>query len=269
MSRCATWSPKQSPPARGLRSSRGTRSRGWRCRPPWAGLAGWAHLVAGDQADQGAESAGRAPETQQHGGSPHPRHRDRRGEGGGAGGGRRGIGSALRVGQCPQPAASAGGRTAPCPPDRPVRTPRLPLYPGASRPGGHTADHDRRQRLDDRGTPARIDHHHVQARASMAACGDHAPMSGVEYDHLIPPDLGGAVNEAGNLRPAPDHAHHTGLSPTPRTSSTMCSRTWCARAGCRCWARRSSSPQTGPPPTANTAESRYQTRRPAFAVGWK
>jgi hypothetical protein len=55
-----------------------------------------------------------------------------------------------------------------------------------------------------------------EKRASMAAYGDRGALSGYEYDHLIPLELGGAVNAAGNLWPEPDYAHHTGFYANPK-----------------------------------------------------
>lgn len=46
--------------------------------------------------------------------------------------------------------------------------------------------------------------------ASMAAYGDSGPMSGYEYDHFVPLELGGAVNDPRNLWPEP------GASPNPK-----------------------------------------------------
>ncbi|HME04781.1 MAG TPA: hypothetical protein VKG38_17290 [Solirubrobacteraceae bacterium] len=46
--------------------------------------------------------------------------------------------------------------------------------------------------------------------ASMDAYGDNGRASGFEYDHLVPLELGGAVNEPRNLWPEPDYAHPTG-----------------------------------------------------------
>jgi hypothetical protein len=46
--------------------------------------------------------------------------------------------------------------------------------------------------------------------ASMAAYGDPGPMSGYEYDHFVPLELGGAVNDPRNLWPEP------GASPNPK-----------------------------------------------------
>ena len=53
----------------------------------------------------------------------------------------------------------------------------------------------------------------AEKAASMAAYGDTGPMSGYEYDHFIPLELGGAVNDPHNLWPEPD------ASPNPRTPS--------------------------------------------------
>jgi len=55
-----------------------------------------------------------------------------------------------------------------------------------------------------------------EKRASMAAYGDRGPLSAYEYDHLIPLELGGAVNAAGNLWPEPDYPHHAGVYANPK-----------------------------------------------------
>jgi hypothetical protein len=44
----------------------------------------------------------------------------------------------------------------------------------------------------------------------MAAYGDQGPMGAYEYDHLVPLELGGAVNDPRNLWPEP------GASPNPK-----------------------------------------------------
>jgi hypothetical protein len=46
--------------------------------------------------------------------------------------------------------------------------------------------------------------------ASLTAYGDRGPVSGYEYDHLVPLELGGATNDARNLWPEP------GGSPNPK-----------------------------------------------------
>jgi hypothetical protein len=50
----------------------------------------------------------------------------------------------------------------------------------------------------------------AEKAASMAGYGDSGPMSGYEYDHLVPLELGGAVNDPRNLWPEPD------ASPNPK-----------------------------------------------------
>ena len=49
-----------------------------------------------------------------------------------------------------------------------------------------------------------------EKQASMAAYGDTGPPSAYEYDHLVPLELGGAVNDPRNLWPEP------GSSPNPK-----------------------------------------------------
>lgn len=62
-----------------------------------------------------------------------------------------------------------------------------------------------------------------EKRASMAAYGDKGSTSAYEYDHLIPLELGGAVNAAGNLWPEPDYPGHTGfyLNPKDRLENAL------------------------------------------------
>jgi hypothetical protein len=49
-----------------------------------------------------------------------------------------------------------------------------------------------------------------EKQASMAAYGDGGPLSAYEYDHFVPLELGGAVNDPRNLWPEP------GASPNPK-----------------------------------------------------
>lgn len=51
-----------------------------------------------------------------------------------------------------------------------------------------------------------------EKRASMAAYGATGPLSAYEYDHFVPLQLGGAVNDPRNLWPEP------GASPNPKDS---------------------------------------------------
>jgi hypothetical protein len=46
-----------------------------------------------------------------------------------------------------------------------------------------------------------------EKRASMAAYGIHGSSAGYEYDHDVPLELGGAVNDPRNLWPEPDYEH--------------------------------------------------------------
>jgi hypothetical protein len=50
----------------------------------------------------------------------------------------------------------------------------------------------------------------------MAAYGDKGSTSRYEYDRLIPLELGGAVNAAGNLWPEPDYTTHSGFYLNPK-----------------------------------------------------
>ncbi len=59
--------------------------------------------------------------------------------------------------------------------------------------------------------------------ASMAAYGDGSATAGFEYDHLVPLELGGAVNDARNLWPEPDYPLRSGfyLNPKDRLERTL------------------------------------------------
>jgi hypothetical protein len=50
----------------------------------------------------------------------------------------------------------------------------------------------------------------TEKRGSLRAYGDHQPLHAYEYDHLVPLELGGAVNDSRNLWPEP------GASPNPK-----------------------------------------------------
>ena len=52
--------------------------------------------------------------------------------------------------------------------------------------------------------------------ASMEAYGDYGRASAFEYDHLVPLELGGAVNDPRNLWPEPDYASHSGFYLNPK-----------------------------------------------------
>jgi len=51
---------------------------------------------------------------------------------------------------------------------------------------------------------------------SMAAYGVRGPASAYEYDHLVPLELGGAVNDPRNLWPEPDYAYASGFYKNPK-----------------------------------------------------
>jgi hypothetical protein len=55
-----------------------------------------------------------------------------------------------------------------------------------------------------------------EKRASMAAYGLHGASSRYEYDHYVPLELGGAVNDARNLWPEPDYAGREGFYANPK-----------------------------------------------------
>jgi len=52
--------------------------------------------------------------------------------------------------------------------------------------------------------------------ASLAAYGDGSSLSGYEYDHDVPLELGGAVNDPRNLWPEPDYAGSSGYYLNPK-----------------------------------------------------
>jgi hypothetical protein len=52
--------------------------------------------------------------------------------------------------------------------------------------------------------------------ASMRSYGDHGRASSLEYDHLVPLELGGAVNDARNLWPEPDYPQRAGFYLNPK-----------------------------------------------------
>ena len=52
--------------------------------------------------------------------------------------------------------------------------------------------------------------------ASMRAYGDRQAPSRYEYDHLVPLELGGAVNDPRNLWPEPDYTGATGFYRNPK-----------------------------------------------------
>lgn len=52
--------------------------------------------------------------------------------------------------------------------------------------------------------------------ASMAAYGLRGPASAYEYDHVVPLELGGAVNDPRNLWPEPDYAGSHGFYKNPK-----------------------------------------------------
>jgi hypothetical protein len=52
--------------------------------------------------------------------------------------------------------------------------------------------------------------------ASMAAYGLRGSASAYEYDHLVPLELGGAVNDPRNLWPEPDYATPSGFYRNPK-----------------------------------------------------
>jgi len=57
----------------------------------------------------------------------------------------------------------------------------------------------------------------------MTAYGDRGGASGYEYDHVVPLELGGAVNDPRNRWPEPDYARRSGfyLNPKDRLENAM------------------------------------------------
>jgi hypothetical protein len=69
----------------------------------------------------------------------------------------------------------------------------------------------------------------VEKRGSLAAYGE-GPASRYEYDHFIPLELGGAVNDARNLWPERDYAHRRGFYLNPKDKlETALKRLVCSR----------------------------------------
>lgn len=56
----------------------------------------------------------------------------------------------------------------------------------------------------------------TEKRASMRAYGDGPSASAYEYDHYVPLELGGAVNDARNLWPEPDYPMRAGFYLNPK-----------------------------------------------------
>jgi hypothetical protein len=76
--------------------------------------------------------------------------------------------------------------------------------------------------------------------ASMAAYGVRGRASGYEYDHLVPLELGGAVNDPRNLWPEPDYVPPAGFyrNPKDRLENAL-RRMVCARTMTLAQAQRS------------------------------
>ena len=55
-----------------------------------------------------------------------------------------------------------------------------------------------------------------EKEASLAAYGDRGPLSRYEYDHDVPLELGGAVNDPRNLWPEPDYPDPSGYYLNPK-----------------------------------------------------
>jgi hypothetical protein len=63
----------------------------------------------------------------------------------------------------------------------------------------------------------------AEKRSSMRAYGDSGSASRFEYDHDVPLELGGAVNDPRNLWPEPNYAEHAGfyLNPKDRLETAL------------------------------------------------
>lgn len=57
---------------------------------------------------------------------------------------------------------------------------------------------------------------HPEKLADMAAYEARGPSSRYEYDHYVPLELGGAVNDARNMWPEPDYARREGFYANPK-----------------------------------------------------
>jgi hypothetical protein len=57
---------------------------------------------------------------------------------------------------------------------------------------------------------------YTEKRASMAAYGARGASSRYEYDHFVPLELGGAVNDARNLWPEPNYSARQGFYANPK-----------------------------------------------------
>jgi len=69
--------------------------------------------------------------------------------------------------------------------------------------------------------------------ASMSAYADHGRASAFEYDHVVPLELGGAVNDPRNLWPEPDYSSRSGFYLNPKDRLERVLTAWCALARCR------------------------------------
>ncbi len=105
--------------------------------------------------------------------------------------------------------------------------------------------------------------------ASMAAYGDAGPISSYEYDHFVPLELGGAVNDPRNLWPEP------GASPNSKDAvEDALNRTVCDGQTTLAQAQRAIAtnwiglavPASGPAPTGRTSAS-TTSRTPAASAG--
>ena len=61
-----------------------------------------------------------------------------------------------------------------------------------------------------------------EKKASLAAYGDTEPLHAYEYDHLVPLELGGAVNDPRNLWPEPGASPNLKDALEDRLRSMVC-----------------------------------------------
>ncbi len=102
--------------------------------------------------------------------------------------------------------------------------------------------------------------------ASMAAYGDRGRTSSYEYDHLVPLELGGAVNDPRNLWPEPDYPAPSGFYLNPKDHlERALNRLVCSGAMPLSKAQRLIASDWVPPTsdTAKRAREIPQRRRPA------
>jgi len=88
----------------------------------------------------------------------------------------------------------------------------------------------------------------AEKRGNAAAYGYSGPLSGTEYDHLVPLALGGDPTIPATCGSSPAHPQ------TRRTASNRSCISSSARADCHSQRRRRQSPTIGPPPWASPTQ---------------